>query len=210
MPGCRGKFWPGALLTSQQWHWTTLYSVLGSGQHSLLHLLPLVPTHKKMKADSGLNRWSGEVRSYNVFLCGGTGYHTNWIRSVCSVTQSSKVANCQFMSRVVHFFSWFILSNTTINHNSCKGRYLTGNCLVLVRAALRLKWDGLGQQIMQLNIGNIRVFITLICLLLLILHSFPSDYFHPGMKLKCEYLIHIRQAQKKHIFYTLHMFTCLL
>ena len=62
------------------------YRVLGPGQHSLLHLLLLVPTHKKMKADGGLNRWSGEVRSYNVFLCGGTGYHTNWIRSIVTST----------------------------------------------------------------------------------------------------------------------------
>ena len=74
------------------------YRGLGAGQHSRLHLLLLVPTHKKMKADGGLNRWSGEVRSYNVFLCGGTGYHTNWIRS--SVTRMnhgsimSKVCDC--------------------------------------------------------------------------------------------------------------------
>ena len=56
--GVEGKVLTGCFadITTVTLDNTTEYWVLGPGQHSLLHLLLLVPTHKKMKADSGLNR----------------------------------------------------------------------------------------------------------------------------------------------------------
>ena len=49
MPGCRGKFWPGALLTSQQWHWTTLQS---TGTRPTFSAAPPAPGPDTQKDES--------------------------------------------------------------------------------------------------------------------------------------------------------------